>query len=71
MTPNLLQRNYDVVDMVKIAESFFTSLGWPALSKRFWSESVLVKPKQKDFRMVCQPGAYDLGTKFNGTVDAR
>lgn len=71
VTPKLHEKNYDVRDMVKIAEKFFTSLGWPELPEHFWEQSVFVKPEEKDFRMVCQPGAYDIGTKFNGTEDVR
>lgn len=71
VTPKLREKNYDVRDMVKIAEKFFTSLGWPELSEQFWKQSVFVKPKEKDFRMVCQPGAYDIGAKLNGTEDVR
>ena len=50
--------------MVKLAESFFTSLGMDALPETFWERSMFVKPKDKE--VVCHASAWDL--TFNDDV---
>lgn len=45
-------------DMVHYGESFFTSLGFPALPKSFWERSQFVHPRDRD--VVCHASAWDV-----------
>ncbi|SEB81173.1 M2 family metallopeptidase [Terriglobus roseus] len=45
-------------DMVKYGESFFTSLGFPALPQTFWERSQFVHPRDRD--VVCHASAWDI-----------
>lgn len=45
-------------DMVKIGESFFTSMGFDALPKTFWERSLFVKPQDRE--VVCHASAWDV-----------
>jgi len=46
----LLKDNaYDAVKMVKVAEEFFTSMGFEPLPETFWSRSLITKPTFKRF----------------------
>ncbi len=45
-------------DMVKYGESFFTSLGFPALPKTFWERSMFVHPRDRE--AVCHASAWDI-----------
>ncbi len=45
-------------DMVRQAESFFTSLGMEALPKTFWERSMFVKPEGRE--VVCHASAWDI-----------
>jgi peptidyl-dipeptidase A len=46
------------VDMVKIGEKFFTSLGLDPLPKSFWERSMLTKPRDRE--VVCHASAWDV-----------
>ena len=69
VTPKLLEKNVNVSEIIRIAERFFVSLGWPKLSKSFWKRSVFVQPE--NIQMICQPAAYDMGAKFDDIPDVR
>jgi peptidyl-dipeptidase A len=58
VTAALQKQNYDPVKMVKLGESFFTSLGLDALPQTFWERSQFVKPKDRD--VVCHASAWDV-----------
>jgi len=45
-------------DMVHYGESFFTSLGLPALPKTFWERSQFVHPRDRE--VVCHASAWDI-----------
>ncbi|MCX6130525.1 MAG: M2 family metallopeptidase, partial [Proteobacteria bacterium] len=64
VTPALKAQGYDPKRMVKLAESFFTSLGLRSLPETFWQRSMLSKPKDKE--VVCHASAWDPG--YNGDV---
>lgn len=49
------------LDMVKTAETFFTSLGLEALPETFWERSLFVKPKDRE--VVCHASAWDIDWK--------
>jgi peptidyl-dipeptidase A len=52
-------QKWDAVRMTRSAESFYTSLGFPALPQTFWERSMLVRPRDRE--VVCHPSAWDLG----------
>jgi peptidyl-dipeptidase A len=57
VTP-VLEKEYDSVRMVKMAESFYTSIGMPPLPDTFWQRSMFDKPPNKD--VVCHASAWDV-----------
>jgi peptidyl-dipeptidase A len=52
------QRKTSAIDMVKIGERFYTSLGFAPLPKTFWERSLFVKPADRD--VVCHASAWDI-----------
>lgn len=43
ITQSLLSKNYTVKDMVKHAKDYYVSLGFPELSRQFWSRSIFTR----------------------------
>ncbi len=58
LTKILQERNTTAVEMVRIGERFFTSMGFEALPKSFWERSLFTKPADRD--VVCHASAWDL-----------
>lgn len=58
LTEILRARNTDARQMVKYGESFFTSLGLPALPETFWQRSMFTKPQDRE--VVCHASAWDI-----------
>ncbi|MDQ3265957.1 MAG: M2 family metallopeptidase [Myxococcota bacterium] len=58
VTGALVKKGYDPVKMVKLGESFFTSLGMNKLPDNFWTNSMFVQPP--DRKVVCHASAWDL-----------
>jgi peptidyl-dipeptidase A len=58
VTDRLAKGPYDEQKMVKIAEAFYTSLGFPALPETFWQRSMFQKPPGKE--AVCHASAWDV-----------
>ena len=58
LTERLKARKVDAVGMVRIAERFFTSLGFEPLPTSFWERSLFVKPRDRD--VVCHASAWDI-----------
>lgn len=54
----LKRRKTGAVDMVKMGERFYTSLGLAPMPKTFWERSLLVKPADRD--VVCHASAWDV-----------
>lgn len=54
----LVEQGYSAQDMVRSAESFYTSLGLPELPATFWERSMFVKPADRD--VVCHASAWGL-----------
>jgi peptidyl-dipeptidase A len=54
----LKAKKIDAIEMVRIAERFFTSLGMAPLPKTFWERSLFVKPRDRD--VVCHASAWDI-----------
>ncbi|MBD63071.1 MAG: peptidyl-dipeptidase [Gammaproteobacteria bacterium] len=60
LTNILAEKNIDEIEMVKIAENFFISLGFEPLSDNFWERSLFVKPQDRS--VVCHASAWDLNS---------
>ncbi|MBA2258359.1 MAG: M2 family metallopeptidase [Acidobacteria bacterium] len=58
LTENLKARKLNPVDMVRIGERFFTSLGFEPLPKTFYERSLFVKPRDRE--VVCHASAWDI-----------
>lgn len=61
----LVAQQYDPVKMTKLAESFYTSLGMPALPQSFWERSMLTRPRDRE--VVCHASAWQM----DGADDVR
>lgn len=58
VTRSLVAKKTGPVDMVKIGERFFTSLGLDPLPKSFWERSMFTKPRDRE--VVCHASAWDV-----------
>jgi peptidyl-dipeptidase A len=58
LTAILKARKMDELEMVRIAERFFTSLGFEPLPETFWERSMFVKPRDRD--VVCHASAWNI-----------
>jgi peptidyl-dipeptidase A len=58
LTERLKAKGVDATEMVRVAERFFTSLGFAPLPKTFWERSLFVKPRDRD--VVCHASAWDI-----------
>ena len=58
LTKVLEQRKTSAIDMVKMGERFYTSLGFAPLPGTFWERSLLVKPRDRE--VVCHASAWDI-----------
>jgi peptidyl-dipeptidase A len=54
----LQAQKWDAVRMTKSAESFYTSLGFPALPQTFWERSMLTRPRDRE--VICHASAWDM-----------
>ena len=52
------RKNIDEVEMVRIGERFFTSLGFDPLPETFWTRSMFTKPRDRE--VVCHASAWDV-----------
>ncbi len=57
----LQKQAWDAVRMTKSAESFYTSIGFPALPQTFWERSMLTRPRDRE--VVCHASASDMDDK--------
>jgi peptidyl-dipeptidase A len=58
LTERLKQKKIEPLEMVRIGERFFTSLGFAPLPKTFWERSLFLKPRDRD--VVCHASAWDI-----------
>ncbi|UYV61440.1 hypothetical protein LAZ67_1004861 [Cordylochernes scorpioides] len=58
ITLEMVRRNVTAIQMFKISEDFFTSLGMKRMTPEFWHYSELEKPE--DRAMVCHPSAWNM-----------
>ena len=61
LTELIEQKGLSEVDMVKVGEGFFSSLGFDPLPETFWERSQFVKPRDRE--VVCHASAWDLDNK--------
>ncbi|HEV7766064.1 MAG TPA: M2 family metallopeptidase [Thermoanaerobaculia bacterium] len=52
------RKEIDEIEMVKIGERFFTSLGFAPLPETFWERSMFTKPRDRE--VVCHASAWDV-----------
>ena len=58
LTDNLKAKKVEPLEMVRIGERFFTSLGFEPLPKTFWARSLFLKPRDRE--VVCHASAWDI-----------
>ena len=58
VTKALQKKKTSEIEMVKMGESFFTSMGLNPLPETFWERSMFVQPKDRD--VVCHASAWDV-----------
>ena len=63
LTKILKEKNIDEIEMTKIAENFFISLGFQSLPDTFWERSLFVKPQDRS--VVCHASAWNLDADAN------
>jgi peptidyl-dipeptidase A len=52
------RKDIDEIEMVRIGERFFTSLGFDPLPQTFWERSMFTKPRDRE--VVCHASAWDV-----------
>uniref|UniRef100_A0A1B6E7P2 Angiotensin-converting enzyme n=1 Tax=Clastoptera arizonana TaxID=38151 RepID=A0A1B6E7P2_9HEMI len=57
VTPQLIEQKYTPLKMFKISEEFFLSLNLSAMTKSFWINSIIEKPKHR--KIICDSTAWD------------
>jgi len=60
LTDTLKARKIDPLEMVRIGERFFSSLGFEPLPKTFWERSMFVKPRDRE--VVCHASAWNVNS---------
>jgi peptidyl-dipeptidase A len=58
VTAALVRQQYDAVKIVRSAENFYISLGFPQLPDTFWQRSLLTKPADRDVQ--CHASAWNM-----------
>ena len=61
LTDILKRRKTAPLDMVRIGERFYTSLGFAPLPQTFWERSLFVRPRDRD--VVCHASAWDVDSE--------
>ncbi len=54
----LVEKKWDAQKMLRLGESFFTSLGLDPLPKTFWERSLFTRPKDRE--VLCHASAFDV-----------
>jgi len=58
LTKALVDAGYEPIPMIKASEGFFTGLGLTSLPESFWTNSMFLKPEDRD--VVCHASAWDV-----------
>jgi peptidyl-dipeptidase A len=61
LTDNLKSHKIEPLEMVRIGERFFTSLGFEPLPTTFWERSLFLKPRDRE--VVCHASAWDVDSE--------
>lgn len=61
ITKALVDKNMDALDITRIGEQFFVSLGMRELPDSFWEKSMLTKPRDRE--VVCHASAWTMDGK--------
>jgi peptidyl-dipeptidase A len=61
LTDNLKSHKIEPLEMVRMGERFFTSLGFDPLPKTFWERSLFLKPRDRE--VVCHASAWDIDSE--------
>ena len=61
LTDILKKKNVPPLEMVRIGERFYTSLGFAPLPPTFWARSMFVRPRDRE--VVCHASAWDVDTQ--------
>ncbi len=61
LTDLIAKKGYSEVDMVRVGEGFFSSLGFDPLPETFYERSQFVKPADRE--VVCHASAWDIDNK--------
>lgn len=61
LTDSMIQENYNVIKMVKTAENFYITLGFPPLPSEFWKNSIF--KQETDRRSSCHATAVNMYKK--------
>jgi peptidyl-dipeptidase A len=64
----LKAQKWDARRMTHSAESFYTSLGFPALPRSFWERSMLARPRDRE--VVCHASAWDMANDGDVRIKA-
>jgi peptidyl-dipeptidase A len=64
----LAAQKWDGVRLARSAESFYISLGFPALPTTFWERSMLARPRDRE--VVCHASAWDMASPGDVRVKA-
>ena len=57
VTKRMVEKKITTIDMFRLSEEFFTSLGLKAMTPEFWNRSIIEKPK--DRAIICHASAWD------------
>lgn len=61
LTDLIVAKGLTEIDMTKVGEQFFSSLGFAPLPETFWTRSMFVKPADRE--VVCHASAWDIDNK--------
>jgi peptidyl-dipeptidase A len=64
----LKAQKWDAQRMTRSAESFYVSLGFPALPQTFWERSMLTRPRDRE--VICHASAWDMSPGTDVRVKA-
>ncbi|ELU13139.1 hypothetical protein CAPTEDRAFT_175968 [Capitella teleta] len=57
VTEEMIRQGYTPLKMFELSEEFFTSLGLIPMTEKFWDDTMMVKPDDRD--VVCHASAWD------------
>lgn len=57
ITQTMKEQNYTILKMFQMSDEFFRSLNLTAMPEKFWKNSIIEKPTDRD--IVCHASAWD------------